>query len=116
MDYLRKQSAQEVTILGRKMTIEKPSFGENRKIINQSMKFDMETKHPEIDASLLGTLRAISILKDWDLTDESGKKLPITLDTFDNVLDPEFASMLVDELGRIEENGFTHLSEDEKKQ
>ncbi|EFH26876.1 hypothetical protein GVAMD_1246 [Gardnerella vaginalis AMD] len=50
------------------------------------------------------------------MTDESGKKLPITLDTFDNVLDPEFASMLVDELGRIEEAGFTHVSEDEKKQ
>ncbi|AGE61014.1 hypothetical protein FINN_21 [Bacillus phage Finn] len=116
MDYLRKQSSQEITVLGRKITIEKPSFGENRKIINQSMKFNMETKQPEIDASLLGVLRAISIIKDWDLTDESGKKLPISLDTFDNVLDPDFASMMVDELGKIEENGYSQLSEEEKKQ
>lgn len=116
MNYLRKELSKEVEILGHKMVIAKPSFGENRKIINQSMTLNMETKQPEIDASLLGVLRAMSILKSWDLKDENGKMLPISLETFDEVLDPDFASMLVDELGKIEEGGFTQLSEDEKKQ
>lgn len=98
------------------MTIAKPSFGENRQIINKAMVLNMETKQPEIDASLLGVLRALSILKSWDLTDEKGKMLPINLNTFDNILDPDFASMLIDELSKIEENGFNQLSEDEKKQ
>jgi hypothetical protein len=105
--WLKKNTEEVIDVMGAKITLKKMSFGESRKAISQGMTFDMETGKPTVDPSLVGVMRAISQIKDWELTDEQDNKLPITLDTFDNVLDEEFAGAVVDAITKRDAGNVT---------
>lgn len=110
--WLRKNTEEVITVMGAKITLKKMSFGESRKATSQGMTFDLETGKPTVDPSLIGITRAIAQIKDWELTDENDNKLPITLDTFDNILDEEFAGAIVDAITKRDQNNVT---KEEKK-
>jgi hypothetical protein len=97
--WLRKETENVITVMGAKVTLQTLSFGESRKMASEAVKIDpMTGKVKSFDPSLLGVLNAMSHIKDWDLTDENDNKLPITVETFDNVLDSTFAGQLIQEI------------------
>jgi hypothetical protein len=105
--WLKKTDEEVIDVMGVKITLKKMSFGEARKATAQGMTFDMETGKSSIDPSLVGVTRTIAQIKDWELTDEKDKKLPITLNTFDNLLDEEFASLIIEAVTKRDQNNVT---------
>lgn len=110
--WLKKNTEKTIEVMGAKIHLKTMSFGESREAIKQAMKIDVNTKKADVDASLVGVLRALYQIKDWELTDENDNKLPITLDTLDNVLDEEFVGELIDKITNLGDSGVT---EPEKK-
>lgn len=110
--WLKKTDEKVIEVMGAKVTLKPMTWGESRKAVSQSMKVDVKTGEPDVDASLIGVLRALAQIKDWELTDENDKKLPVTLDTLDNELNEEFVSELISEINEQDDN---HMNDDEKK-
>jgi P2-related tail formation protein len=111
--WLKKNDEKVIEVMGAKITLKKMTFGESRKAIKEAMKINMVTKQTEVDPSLLGVLRALAQIKDWELTDENDNKLPITLDTLDNLLDENFVAELIQKINEQDQNS---VSDAEKKQ
>lgn len=111
--WLKKTNEREIEVMGAKISLKPLAFGDSRKAISQAMKIDMATQKTEVDASLVGILRALAQIKDWDLTDEDDNKLPITLDTLDNLLDEEFVGELIQKISEVSDSS---PSDKEKKQ
>ncbi|AYP68724.1 hypothetical protein BpsS36_00018 [Bacillus phage vB_BpsS-36] len=99
--WLKKKDERVINVMGAEITLKKISFGDSRNAIQQAFQVDPFTKKSTVDATLLGVLRALYQIKDWNLTDEEGNKLPITLDTFDNLLDEDFVSQIIKEVQEI---------------
>lgn len=110
--WLKKNDKKEITVMGAKIQLKTMSFGDSRKAVSQAMTLDMDSQKANVDASLVGVLRAIAQIEDWDLTDENDNKLPVTLETFDNVLDEEFVGALIEEITKQDKN---HVTKSEKK-
>lgn len=110
--WLKQKDEKVIEVEGCKLTVQRISFGDSRKAIHQAFKFNPVTKDSEVDPTLLGVLRAIYQIKDWDLTDENDNKLPITLDTFDNLLDEDFVGKVIDAVSKAFPQG---VPEDKKK-
>ena len=110
--WLKKNDEKTIEVMGTKVTLKRMSFGESRQAISKAMKVNMVTQKAEVDASLVGVLRALAQIKDWELTDENDNKLPITLDTLDNVLDEDFVGELIQKINEQDDNTPT---ETEKK-
>ena len=110
--WLKKTDENEIEVLGSKIVLKKISFGASRSAVNASVKIDPKTQKTDVDATLLSVLRTIGQIKDWDLTDENDEKLPINLNTFDEVLDEEYASKIIEAVQKHTEPGVT---EKEKK-
>jgi hypothetical protein len=110
--WLKKNDEKTIEVMGAKITLKRMTFGESRKAIKEAMKVNMVTKQAEVDASLVGVLRALAQIKDWELTDENDQKLPITLDTLDNLLDEGFVGELIQKISEQDDNSVT---ETEKK-
>lgn len=111
--WLKKNDEKVIHIEGCKIVTKPISFGESRKAMKQALKFDPFTKASAVDPTLLSILRTIAQIKDWDLTDNDDKKLPITLDTFDNLLDEEFVGKVIQAVQDAQPQGVT---EGEKKE
>lgn len=111
--WLKKHETKVIEVEGAKVTVKKISYKDSRNAIKEAIKLNPKTKETEADAILLSTLRTIAMIEDWELTDENGDKLPINLHTFDNLLDDEFASLLV---GAVQEAFPQGVTEEEKKQ
>lgn len=112
--YLKKNTNNTIEVQGQKITIKNLSFGDSRKALNLSTKMDYAKKSAEIDSGLMAALRALYSIVDWDLTDENDEKLPITLDTLDNVLDEDFVGELMQAVQQATMSG-NGVTEQEKK-
>lgn len=110
--WLKKNNEKVIEVMGAKIWLKPLTFGEARKAIKEATRINMVTRQAEVDPSLLAVLRALYQIKDWELTDEEGNKLPITLETIDNVLDEHFVSEMIQKITELDNNGVT---EDEKK-
>jgi hypothetical protein len=108
----KEEEGKFVEVMGAKVYLKNMNFGDSRKIIKQAMTIDPKTKKADVDASLVGVLRSLYQIKDWELTDENDEKLPITLDTLDNVLSEEFVGELME---KIQEQDSSQVNEAEKK-
>lgn len=103
--WLKKNNERVVDVEGCKITLKPISFGDSRSAVKEAFQIDPLTNKSSIDATLLGVLRAIAQIKDWDLTDENDQKLPVTLETFDNILDEEFAGKIIKEVSGAQPQG-----------
>jgi hypothetical protein len=112
MDYLMKKSSKEVTVMGRKIQVRNLSHGEKGNSMSIAMKIDPISKTSSIDAMLLVTAQTAASIVDWDLVGEDGKKLPISIDTLNNVLAPEFVEELIE---TVQSSTQTGITESEKK-
>lgn len=112
--YLRKKDTGDkfVEVMGEKIYLKNMSFGDSRKAIDQALLVDMNTNKTKVDATLLGVLRALGQIRDWTLEDEEGNKLPITLETIDEVLSEEFVGELIQ---KVTEQDASNVTPEEKK-
>lgn len=100
--WLNKQVMKTVDVEGMRITYKNLGYGDSRRIQNECVTIG-EDKKPKIDIGLMGTLQAVNSIVDWDLTNEEGSKLPISLETFDNLLDATFGEKIVEAvLGKID--------------
>lgn len=109
--WLKKKDTKVVEVMGAKITIKKLTFGESRKAVSGAIKYNPYTKQNEIDQTLAGILRSVAMIEDWELTDENGNKLPITVETMDS-LDEEFTSELLQVINEEDDN---EVTDQEKK-
>lgn len=109
--WLKSKEENVIEVMGAKITLKKMGFGESRKAISQAMQVDIDTKKANVDASLVGVLRCLYQIADWDLTDENDSKLPVSLETLD-MLDEGFVGELMAEIQKRDNNSIT---EAEKK-
>lgn len=109
--WLKKKDTQTVEVMGAKIKVKKLSFGESRKAIQGAIRYNPVTKQQEIDQTLAGILRSVAMIEDWELTDENDNKLPITVDTVDQ-LDEEFISELIQTMNEIDDS---EVTDQEKK-
>jgi len=101
--WLNKEVIKTVDVEGMRITFKNLSYGDSRRIQNECVSVG-DDKQPKVDIGLMGTLQAVHSIVDWDLTDEEENKLPITLDTFDNLLDANFGEKIIEAvLGKIDE-------------
>lgn len=111
--WLKKKGSKVIEVMGAKVTLKPISFGDSRNAVAQCIDIDPMTKKTKVDATLLGVLRTIAQIEDWELTDDNGNKLPVTLETFDESLDENFASEIVRKVQEASDQGVT---EAEKKE
>ncbi|RXF11074.1 hypothetical protein EG878_14555 [Enterococcus faecalis] len=107
-----EEGKNEVNVMGATIKLKTLSFGDSRKATSAAMEVNERTGSVKIDAGLLGLLRTLYQIDDWDLTDEDGNKLPISLETFDEVLDEPFVNELI---AAVSKSGNQPITEDEKK-
>jgi maltodextrin utilization protein YvdJ len=105
--WLKKNDERTIEVMGCKIVLKKMTFGESRKAISGAMNMNVMTGKATVDASLAGVLRTIAQIKDWDLTDENDEKLPITLATFDNLLDEDFVGEVIKKVSDQDDNNVT---------
>jgi hypothetical protein len=110
--WLKSNEGEEVIeVMGAKVTLKPFTYGMSRRATQASMKVDPFTRKVEMDAGLMGLLRTLYRIKDWDITDENDEKLPISLDTLD-MLSEEFVNELLQKANVAEDIAVT---ESEKK-
>lgn len=115
MNYLRKKDVHEIEVMGQKIKLLPLSYGKRKAIQTGFMKMNPRTLTMEVDnANLFKMDDALHLAKiqDWDLIDEESNKLPITMETIEEVLDPEFVEALMKAINEAFPEG---LSDDEKK-
>ncbi|HDT6579219.1 hypothetical protein ACS4JF_25420 [Bacillus thuringiensis] len=93
--WLRNKEEKFIILHGAKIHYKKLGYGESRKIAEQATTFDKMGRPIKNDVSLAMTLQVVNSITDWELTNNEGEKLPITLDTFDNELDPDFVGEII---------------------
>lgn len=97
--WLRKKQAVEfVEVMGVKVFLKALTYGKSRQATSLAMKIDYNTQEIDMDANLLALLRAIYQISSWELVDDKDKPLPITLKTFDDILDEEFVNELIQKI------------------
>ena len=110
--WLHKSRTKTVEVMGATIKVRNLRFGDTRSAVSQAVTMDPITQQTKMDATLMGVLRTISAIESWDVTDEDDKVLPVTLDTFDNVLSDEFVSAVIEAVQVVLDGG---MSEKEKK-
>lgn len=114
--WLAKKDTQKVIeVLGAKITLKPLKYGKAREALSLALTVNQKTNKAAVDSGLLATLRALHQIADWELTDENDEKLPINLNTLDELLDESFVQELVQEIS-TQGTPDSSVSEDEKKQ
>lgn len=94
--WLQDNTLKTANVNGVRITYKNLLFGEDRRIQNEAIKYDPKTGKPSgVDVTLMGVAQAVARIVDWELTDTEGNKLPISVETFDNVLDGEWATDII---------------------
>lgn len=111
----KKESGKFVVVEGVKVFLKPLKYGKSREALSVALTVNQRTGEAKVDTGLLATLRALYQIKDWELTDENDEKLPINLNTLDEVLDEAFVQQLIQE---INSHGAAEsvVTEEEKKQ
>jgi len=108
--YLAKKETKTIEVFGEKLQVRKTGFKDTRKAMDAATTVIGNTA--KIDTSLVGILRVIYAIESWTLVDENDKPLPITLETFDDVLDEEFVGEIMQAVQDFQ--GTQGLEEQEK--
>lgn len=110
--WLQDNSLKTTEVNGVRITYKNLAFGEDRRIQNEAVKYDSKTGKPSgVDITLMGVATAVAKIVDWELTDGDGEKLPISVETFDNVLNGEWATDIIDAVN----NDNKKVTEEKKK-
>lgn len=112
--YLIKKELKDIEVQGVKITLKKLKYGKSREAMTIALKVDPVKGTAVMDSGLLATLRALYQIADWELTDENDEKLPIELNTLDNLLDEDFVQEMIQEIN-THGTKQSELSADEKK-
>ena len=74
------------------------SYGDQQKLVAHFIKFG-DPKNPDIDLSSGNIVLLELNIVDWNLVDESGKKVPVSREAIEQ-LEPEVANKIAEEINR----------------
>lgn len=110
--WLKKTDTNTIEVMGAKIVTKKMSYGDSREALDLATTMDMKTGEAKINIHLLTALRVIASISEWDITDENDELLPISLYTFDNLLDEDFVALIIQAVEAANKN---EVSKEEKK-
>lgn len=110
----KKDEGKSIEVMGAKIFLKPLKYGKAREALNVALKVNTVTGQASMDSGLLATLRALYQIKDWELTDENDEKLPITLETLDEVLGEDFVQLMIQEIN-THGKADSEIDEQEKK-
>jgi len=99
----------EVTIDGHRLKFRTWTHGEKNRAFSKAVKIDPGTGTPEIDPWLLNDEMLAASLVEWDLKDENGRALPISVEVLQSLDEAEHGDLLnkmtrfAQELNRVSE-------------
>jgi len=85
---------QEVTIDGHRLKFRTWTHGEKNRAFSKSVKIDPGTGTPEIDPWALNDEMVAASLVEWDLKDEKGRPLPISVGTIQSLDEAVYGSLI----------------------
>ena len=103
---------EEKEIMGHKITFKTLTWGAKQAALREATKWTRGTGgalEPDIDPWTLNDLLLIGSIEDWDIQDESGQPVPLTLEGIRS-LRPVLAEMLIAEM-----QAFNGITEEERK-
>lgn len=86
----------EKEIEGETFKLKPLNFGESNEITKECTSFDAMSGRFDMETGKLGELRLVKMIADWTLTDDKGKKLPITLENVRRLKDNVAAELLTE--------------------
>ena len=103
----------ETKIMGHLLVFRTWTWGMKQKALREATKWSMGASgelEPDVDPWKLNDLMLVQTLQEWDLTDEEGEPLPISLESIHGIEPPELVEAMIAYTQKI--NG---LSGEERK-
>ena len=90
-----------VEIMGHTFTFRTWTYGMKQEALRKAVKFipsrrDPDTLEPKIDPWVLNDQMLLQTLVEWDLKDEEGRPLPITLENIHGIEPPELVERMIE--------------------
>ena len=104
----------ENEIMGHRLVFRTWNYGMKQKALREATSWKRDGSgvlEPDVDPWVLNDMMLLQTLVEWDLTDESGQPLPITLENIHALEPPELVEAMIAKTQRI--NGVT--GEERKK-
>lgn len=104
-----------VGIMEHAFTFRTWTYGMKQEALRKAVKFvpsrrDPDTLEPKIDPWVLNDQMLLQTLVEWDLKDEEGRSLPITLENIHGIEPPELVEKMIEFTQRL-----NTVSEEERK-
>lgn len=103
-----EDAVEEKELIDVELSFAKPGFKINNILISTLMKLDPETGKVSSDVNKYQEARLKLLLKDWNLKDSSGTKLPVTAEIIDD-LHPAIGTMIMKKMDENIPNYFQAL-------
>jgi hypothetical protein len=88
----------ETTIMGRRLVFRTWTYGMKQQALKEATSWKRAGPgdlQPDVDPWKLNDLMLVQTLVEWDLVDESGQPLPITLESIHSVEPPEMVEEMI---------------------
>lgn len=102
MSYLFKRKVRTFELHGETFEVQNLSYGERDEITRLTQRIDPLSGSMDFDFKRYANLLNLKAIKSWTLKNEDGSELPITEDTINNLLDPDFVDELFKHIDVIE--------------
>ncbi len=101
------------TIMGHKVTLRTWTYGMKQQALREATTWtrDASGLQPDVDPWRLNDIMLTQCITEWDLTDEAGEPLPVTIESLHDIEPPELVEAMIAECQHI--NGVT--GEERKK-
>ncbi|RJS88448.1 hypothetical protein CW700_07755 [Candidatus Bathyarchaeota archaeon] len=104
-----------VEIMGHTFTFRTWTYGMKQEALRKAVRFvpsrrDPDVLEPKIDPWVLNDQMLLQTLMEWDLKDEDGRPLPITLENIHRIEPPELVERMIEFTQRL-----NTVSEEERK-
>ena len=98
----------EIEIMGHRLVFRTWNYGMKQEALRKATKWVRDPHgglEPDVDPWILNDVMLLQTLVEWDLKDEDGQSLPITLENIHAIEPPELVEAMISETQRI--NGVT---------
>ena len=98
----------EVEVLGHRVVLRTWNYGMKQRVLREATKWRRGSSgelEPDVDPWVLNDMMLLQTLVEWDLEDDDGRPLPISLESIHGLEPPELVEAMIVEAQRL--NGVT---------
>ncbi len=105
----------EVEVMGHRVVLRPWTYGQKQEALRKATKWVRDPRNPsrmvpEIDPWTLNDEMIVATVVEWDLKDEEGRPLPITVEALHSIRPPRLVEAILSEVQRVND-----LTEEERK-